>query len=110
MTPELQVVFRDSEPSPYVEERAREKLDALAKHYPRIQSCRVVVEAPETKHHRKGHLFHVRVELKIPGHLITASRENGHDKSHEDIYVALRDSFDAAKRQLEDYARKHREV
>jgi hypothetical protein len=27
---------------------------------------------------------------------------------HEDIYVALRDAFEAAKRQLEDYAAKRR--
>jgi len=27
---------------------------------------------------------------------------------HEDLYVALRDAFDAAKRQLEDYGRRQR--
>jgi len=39
--------------------------------------------------------------LTAPGTEIVVDR-----KENEDVYVALRDAFDAAKRQLEDYARK----
>jgi cold shock CspA family protein len=30
------------------------------------------------------------------------------NQAHEDVYVAVRDAFDAAKRQLEDYGRRQR--
>jgi hypothetical protein len=36
----------------------------------------------------------------VPGSEIVVDRQE-----NEDVYVALRDAFDAAKRQLEDYAR-----
>jgi len=32
-------------------------------------------------------------------------REPTQHHAHEDVYVAIRDAFDAAKRQLEDYVR-----
>jgi ribosome-associated translation inhibitor RaiA len=43
----------------------------------------------------------VRIDLKVPGKEIVVNRD--HD---EDIYVALRDAFDVARRQLEDHARR----
>ena len=59
----------------------------------------VVVEAPH-KHHHQGKQFNVRIDIGVPGNEIVVNRDH-----HEDVYVALRDAFDAAKRQLEDYAR-----
>jgi cold shock CspA family protein len=47
------------------------------------------------------------VRLTVPGGKeIVSSHDPGPDEAHEDVYVAIRDSFNAAKRQLEDYARK----
>ena len=34
------------------------------------------------------------------------NREPGLDHAHEDVYVAVRDAFDAARRRLEDYVRR----
>jgi ribosome-associated translation inhibitor RaiA len=42
----------------------------------------------------------VRIDVTVPGREIVINHD--HD---EDVYVALRDAFDAARRQLEDYAR-----
>jgi cold shock CspA family protein len=39
----------------------------------------------------------------VPGSEIVVNRDQ-----HEDVYVALRDAFDAARRQLEDYGRRLR--
>jgi len=36
------------------------------------------------------------------------SREPGQHHAHEDVFVAIRDAFDAAQRQLADYARRQR--
>ena len=48
----------------------------------------------------------VRIDLTVPGEEIVIGREPGHDHAHEDVYVAIRDAFDAAKRQLQDHARR----
>jgi cold shock CspA family protein len=70
-------------------------------------SCRVVVEA-QHQHHHKGNLYHVRVDITVPGHELVVSRDPKDHQAHQDVYVAIRDAFDAARRQLEDYARKLR--
>ncbi len=101
----LQVSFRNLEHSDFIEGKIREKAESLGKFFDRITSCRVIVEAPE-QHHRKGKLYHLRIELGVPGKEIVVSRHNHGDHSHEDVYVAIRDAFKAARRQLEDHARK----
>jgi cold shock CspA family protein len=65
-------------------------------------SCRVVVEESQRKQHQ-GKMFSVRIDMTVPGKELVVNRiEN------EDCYVAVRDAFDAAKRQLEEHARMRR--
>ena len=103
----LQVTFRHMDASEAMEANIRERVDELDKFFDQIMSCRVVVEAHH-KHHRQGNLYHVRVDLKVPGEELVVSRAPGEHHAHEDAYVAIRDAFDAIRRQLEDHARKHR--
>jgi ribosomal subunit interface protein len=101
----LQVTFRNMDRSDAVEAKVRERAAKLETYFGHITSCRVVVEAPQRRHH-KGKLFHVRVEMRVPGRELIASRHPAKKHAHEDVYTALRDAFDAARRQLEDYVRK----
>lgn len=103
----LQITFRKMSPSPAVEAHIRERADALNRFFPRIVACRVVVEA-STRRPRKGRLYHLRVDLTVPGREIVVQRDPPADHAHENILVALRDAFDAARRQLEDHARSRR--
>jgi hypothetical protein len=64
----------------------------------------VTVEAPH-KNHRQGNLYTVRVDLRFPGGEALANRAPSEDHAHEDVYVALRDAFKAARRQLQDRQR-----
>lgn len=98
----LQITVRDIEHSEALETRIRAKVDKLEEFSKHITSCRVVVEAPH-KHHHQGKHYSVRFDIGVPGSEIVVNREH-----HEDVYVALRDAFNAAKRQIEDYARKIR--
>jgi cold shock CspA family protein/ribosome-associated translation inhibitor RaiA len=103
----LQVSFRHMEPSPAIEAIVRDKaakLDSFAEH---IMSCRVVVE-PTGKHHRNGNLYHVRIDLTLPRGEVAATRQSGEHIEYKEIGVAIRDAFDAARRQLEDYVRRQR--
>ncbi len=100
----LQITFRDFPHSDAVEATIREKAAKLDEFFPRLVSCRVMVEARHHRHHQ-GNLCHIRIELGVPNKEIVVSREHHDEQAREDIYVVIRDAFDAAKRQLEDYAR-----
>lgn len=103
----LQISFRGMNPSDAVEARIRERADELDQYYDRVMSCRVVVESPHRRHHQ-GKLYHVRVDITVPGGEVVVRREPAERHAHEDVYVAIRDAFDAAERQLADYARRQR--
>ncbi len=98
----LQITTRGIDHSDALETHIRDRVDKLDKFFDRIMSCRVVAEVPH-KHHHQGKHFTVRLDIGVPGSEIVVNRDHA-----EDIYVALRDAFDAAQRQLEDYARKMR--
>jgi ribosome-associated translation inhibitor RaiA len=99
----LQITFREIPPSEAVEAKIRERADALEKFFPNIVGCRVVVESTARTHH-KGKLYYLLIELTVPGKQIVSKRHPDDHHAHEDIYVAVRDAFDEARRQLEDYA------
>ena len=98
----LQITIRDVEHSEALETHIRDKAKKLDEFFNHIMSCRVVVEVPH-KHHHQGKQFNVRIDIGVAGGEIAVNRDHA-----EDVYVALRDAFDVAKRQLEDYARKLR--
>ncbi len=103
----LQITFKEVSHSDAVEARIRERVERLDQFYPRIISCRVVV-SKTNRHHHTGNLFAIHIDLRVPGEEISVSRDTGLNKAHKDIYVAIRDAFDAIKRGLEDYARRLR--
>jgi ribosomal subunit interface protein len=98
----LQITFRDIEQSDALEAHIREKAEKLETFFEPIMSCRVVVEMPH-QHKHQGKIFTVRIDIGVPGKEIVVNRDK-----HEDVYVALRDAFDAARRQLEDYGHRLR--
>ena len=103
----LRVTFRHMPPSRAVEADIREKAVKLQSFYDRITSCTVVVEAPHRRHH-KGKLYHVRIDIAAPGGELVINREPSQHASHKYIYVAIRDAFGAARRKLQDFARRQR--
>jgi ribosome-associated translation inhibitor RaiA len=98
----VQITLRGLGHSPALEKAVRERADSLDRFHNGIVSCRVVVEAAG-RHQAKGRQFSVKVDLKVPGGEIAVTHE--HD---EDVLVAVRDAFDAARRKLEDYVRVQR--
>jgi ribosomal subunit interface protein len=95
------------ETSAAVEARIRSRVEELERFFDRIVSCRVVVECRHPRRHQ-GNLFRVRVDLKVPGHEIVVGRDPEAHHAHEDVYVAIRDAFDALRRLLEDHIREDR--
>lgn len=98
----LQIVFRGLDHSDAIEARIREKVAKLETFHHHIMSCRVVVEHERRQRHQDKH-YNVRIDLHVPGREFAVNRDE-----HDDIYVALRDAFDAAKRLLEEDLRVQR--
>ena len=98
----IQIVFHEVKHSEALENQIREKVHKLESFHPNLIRCHVSVEQPH-RHKHQGKLFNVRIALHVPGSEIVVNRD-----ANEDVYVALRDSFDAARRKLEDHARKIR--
>lgn len=121
----LQISFRNMKPSDAVEARIREEVSKLETFYQGIIHCRVVVELPH-KHHLKGDLYHVRIDLTVPGAKLVIKKEpslhaslrqgdaekqaKSHEvhAAHKDAFVVIRDAFKEGRRQLQDYARRMR--
>ncbi len=103
----VQITFRDMEPSAAIEERIHARAAQLDRFDDRITHCHVVVQAPH-RHHQHGAIYQVHVDLTVPGAHVVANRHPDANHSHEDVYVAVRDAFDAARRQVEDHVRRQR--
>ncbi|BCB95610.1 hypothetical protein JZK55_05320 [Dissulfurispira thermophila] len=102
MKVQLQITAHNVELSDFIKEDIREKAEKLNTYYDQIMRCRVVVDVPH-RHKREGILYDVHIYMTVPGGEIAIKREQ-----NEDLAVAIRDAFDAARRKLEDYARKQR--
>ena len=100
----LEIVFRNMDRSDAIEARVRERAERLDRYYDRIMRCRVAVEAPH-RHHNHGKIYQVGIEIGVPGKRLVINHSGPADHAHEDVYVAIRDAFNAATRKLEDYVR-----
>jgi ribosomal subunit interface protein len=100
----LEIRFTNMEPSDAVERRIREKVAHLERTFGRIVGCHVFVDAPH-QHAQQGAPFAARIELRVPGGDIAVGREPGDPHAHADVYVAIRDAFEALERRL----RKHQQ-
>ncbi len=101
----LEITFLGMAPRGSIEERIRHFAAKLEATYQRIVRAQVVVEAPQGRH-RHGGAYHVRIRLVVPGGELVVSRDPGRVDSHVNLHVALRDSFLAARRQVEDHVRR----
>jgi len=97
----LQINFHHLEPSPAVEAAVRKHAKKLELFRDDIVSCRVTIESPH-KHKQKGRLYHIVVDVRTEGDEVAVSRMPDDVHAHEDVYVAIRDAFKAARRQLQD--------
>jgi cold shock CspA family protein/ribosome-associated translation inhibitor RaiA len=101
----LRISLRNMGPSEALEYDIRQRVARLEHFYDRIVGCHVLVERPHRRHHQ-GELFHVTIDLTVPGEEIIVRRDPAERHAHEDVQVALRDAFDAARRRIEDFVRR----
>lgn len=96
------IVFNSLDPSDAVRQRALALLTKLLRTSPSIMRGTMVIEGRH-RHHHQGNLFHVSVRLQVPGVDVVVSHDPERNHAHEDIFVAMRDACEAARKQLEAY-------
>jgi ribosome-associated translation inhibitor RaiA len=94
----LEIKFRGTAPSAFVEVAAATWLERLSHVFDRIQHCHVRVDLPHRRRH--GLPFRVTLTLAIPG-----SDSVVVHGERTDVYLAIADTFLAARRRLQDLAR-----
>lgn len=94
----LQIIIRDMPPTAALEAHIRDRTEKLEEYFAPLISCRILLEMVH-QHQPQGNHFNVRIDLGVPGNEIVVNLHH-----HQDLHLALRDAFDIAKRQLEDYA------
>jgi cold shock CspA family protein/ribosome-associated translation inhibitor RaiA len=103
-----EITFKNFEPSAHVRERVAREAERLDRFHHAMIGCKVVVERV-TARRRHGDLYRARIHVSLPGGKeIAVSRHDDDAHAHEDVLVAVRDAFDAAQRQVEDFARTQR--
>ena len=107
MNSNTQVLFRGIEHSQAVEDAVHKRMEKLSRYSDKIQSMKVILEAPHNNHY-KGRVYHVGVEALIPNHDIVVAHDHHDRHAHEDIYVAIRDAFNAVERRLKAVTAKQR--
>ena len=97
----FQITFLDFPESDFVLMAAKKRVAKLERFFERIVRCEVIIACPH-RHRHTDRLFHVQVRIFIPGEDVFINRDPSKDEAHRDVYVAIRDAFDAAERVLQD--------
>jgi ribosomal subunit interface protein len=93
----LQITFRGMKHCDALAQRITAKMSKLRRIEPRILGCRVIVEALPAP---RGSRFTVHIRVTMPGAELVATHDGDLADSHDNVYLALRDSVNAIVRQL----------
>ena len=99
----LQITGRDLSLSAEEEELIREQAEQLNDFYAGIMGCRVLVTIPNRYPAGPPISYTVRVDLTLKGGELAVTRQ-----PKPSLQEAVQDAFGAARRQLQDYARRQR--
>jgi ribosomal subunit interface protein len=99
----LQIAFRDVGPSDALAADIRKEAARLDRFCDHIVSCRVSL-ATVAARQQQGRLYEVHVDVRVPGEELVVTQKH----TNEDAYVAIREAFDVAQRQLEEFVRMQR--
>jgi ribosome-associated translation inhibitor RaiA len=102
MQPQITIAFRHIDHSGAIEDRARKLGSRLQRFSGRIVQCHMTLEGSDS---RRGAPYLVKIDLTVPGAQIHADSLHVDGAGHKDIYLALRDAFNNAKRQLQNLHR-----
>jgi cold shock CspA family protein/ribosome-associated translation inhibitor RaiA len=86
---------------PETEADVRERIAGLGRYYERITSCVVTIDVPRRRRKSDALQYRVRIDLVVPGGELVINRQPDNE-----LRTAVQDAFAAARRRLQDYARR----
>lgn len=99
----LQISARNLLLPPEADAAIRQEVAKLDEFYDRVMACRVLVEMPHRHATGENAHYNLRIDLTLPGGELAVTRQ-----PQPDLFTAIQDAFDAARRQIQDYARRQR--
>jgi ribosome-associated translation inhibitor RaiA len=106
MVTPVEVHFHGIEKSDAVEQRVRDKVAKLQRHFDRMTSCRVGIEVPQRSADRPK-VYQVKIEIGMPRRgTLVVSHERKSSNAKEGLSLAIRDAFDSAQRKVDGLAAK----
>lgn len=105
MTNAFQVVFHNIEQSQALIDQVSKRIKKLERYCDQILAGRVVLDSPHNNHH-KGRVYSVGLEIHTPIKEIRVNQEQHDNHAHENLYIAIRDTFNIAERQLKKMSSK----
>lgn len=106
---DLKIQYLNFDESKSVSMEIQTHAEGLGKFCPQVQSCHVVLTRISRKHHQ-GDTFQAKLRIHMPGKDIIIDRDPGKNHAHEDIHIAIRDAFLAARRKIDDFNRSRTEL
>ena len=80
-------------------------MDKLTRSFPAMIRGTMVIEGRH-HHHNQGNLYHVSIRAHLPNGDVNVTHDPEHNHAHEDVYVAMRDACEAARKQLSAITRR----
>jgi putative sigma-54 modulation protein len=106
MATQVEVHFHGIEKSEAVEQRVREKVAKLKKHFAKMTSCRVAIEVPQRTADRPK-VYQIKIEIGVPRRAaVVVSHERTGSHANEDLPLAIREAFEAALRKADGMSAK----
>jgi putative sigma-54 modulation protein len=106
MNAPVEVHFHGIQRSEAIEQRVREKVAKLEKHFERMTSCRVVLEATQ-RTALKPKVYCIKIEIGVPRQRpIVVCHERVGSHASEELTMALRDAFETVLRKIDGVSSK----
>jgi ribosome-associated translation inhibitor RaiA len=106
MVTPVEVHFHGIEKSDAIEQRVREKVAKLQRHFDRMTSCRVGIEVPQRTADRPK-VYQVKIEIGMPRRgTVVVMHERKSSHASEGLSLAIRDAFETARRKMDSMAAK----
>jgi len=103
LTP-IEIHFHGIEKSEVIEQRVREKVAKLKRHFDRMTSCRVGIEVPQ-RTAAGPKVYQIKIEIGIPRRgPVVVSHERKGSHANEELALAIRDAFETALRKVDGMA------
>jgi ribosome-associated translation inhibitor RaiA len=104
MNAPVEVHFHGIQKSEAIEQRVRDKVAKLEKHFGRMTSCRVVLEAAQ-RNALKPKVYNIKIEIGVPRRRpIVVSHERIGSHASEELSMALREAFEVVLRKMDGVA------